>query len=249
MEIILGVNREGVKDESSLKLLTTYPALSPYFLHSNYSRHKTEMTHTIDMLKGSAVKYTNKSINYLITIMYHIINYSIQCKIITERKNMIKYIVFADRRLGAISIDSNNPSFPDAYKKATKHRFDMDSIFKASTAEEALFSIYDFTNSFVSWVNQRDYFDGIVVYHDSIKDYVAFKIKPPEGYKELYSSENLEIKIANLKSKLFSEAIGLTYEEIDKKFLASSSYLSLVNVEIVGNLKLKNKGDANVLQL
>lgn len=252
MEIILGVNRKGTVRSAKTNNQLKYPAITPYFLSPYYEGYNLNFRDTLSQIMSGAVgRYSISNINAIATMIHQIVNCSIPCKVMTDRKNTIRYIIPADRRLGAISVDSNNPSFADVYKKSTKHRFDIDGVLNAKTVEEALHSIYEFTNSFISWVNQRNYYDGIVVYKDSIKDYVALKVD--YSYSDEYTKVTNEDVIANklnqIKQLLLDECTGYTYDALMDKLIYNSTFGNYIYEEVVGNLTLKQKGDNNALQL
>ena len=114
-----------------------YTGLLPYFIAIDTSSKYTIANSNIHKVKEPGVAL-NKRVLLTINALQSILTYVFNCKVVTNNKTTISYIVPYDRRIGAIAIDASKTSFPEAYKIPAKHRFDLDLILDATTTEEAL---------------------------------------------------------------------------------------------------------------
>ena len=214
-----------------------YPGLLPYFIVVDTSLKYTAADSNIRRVKEPGVAL-NQRVRLTINALYSILTYVFNCKVITNNKTSISYIVPYDRRIGAIAIDASKTSFPEAYKIPAKHRFDLDLILDAPTTEEALKHLYSYASQIAVWVSNFNFSNNIVIYDEVNK-----------RYRELVIDDNISEVITNdqIRKYIDNNWVGLKHEDLLKHINMSpySNMISFYHPDPVN----KTTGEANVLKL
>ena len=214
-----------------------YPGLLPYFMDVDTSSNFTIANSNIHRVKEPGVAL-NKKVKLTINALHSILTYMFNCKVLTNSKTTITYIVPYDRRIGAIAIDASKPSFPEAYKIPAKHRFDLCLILDASTTEEALKHLYSYASQIAVWVNSFNFSNNIVVYDEENKRYQELAI-------DVDISEVLTYD--QIQKYVHTEWVGLKYEDLVKN-INMSPYKDTVSFYAPDPVN-KTIGETNVLKL
>ena len=212
-----------------------YPGLLPYFRIAGDERFTLAFT-SIQQIKLPGVAL-NRRISLCINALYSILYYTYNCKVITNIKTTISYIVPYDRRIGVVAIDASKTSFPEAYKILAKHRFDLDLILDAPTPEEALKQLYSYASQVSVWVNNFNFSNNIVVYDEANMQYLELVIdsEAPASLTEM------------IEKYIHNNWVGLMYDDL-VKHINMSPYKDVLSFRIPEPVN-KTTGGANVLKL
>ena len=215
-----------------------YPGLLPYFI--KYGDISTE--YAIDNSNIHRVKEPglplNQRVRFTINALQSILTYVFNCKMVTNNKTTIPYIVPYDRRIGAIAIDASKTSFPEAYKIPAKHRFDLELILDAPTTEEALKHLYSYASQIAVWVSNFNFSNNIVVYDEASKVYQELVI----------NSDISEVITEDLIQKyIHNNWVGLKYDDL-VRHINMSPYRDMVSLYFPEPVN-KTTGEGNVLKL
>lgn len=219
-----------------------YPGLLPYFIKCDNPSSVYSPNTYIHKVKEPGIPL-NKRVLLTINALQSILTYIFNCKVVTNNKTTISYIVPYDRRIGVVAIDASKTSFPEAYKIPAKHRFDLDLILDAPTTEEALKHLYSYASQIAIWVNSFNFSNNIVVYAEANKQYQELVIS-----SELDDTDvGLRIPAAEqLRKYIRNNWVGLKHEDL-LKHIKMSPYrdmISLCNPEPVNKIT----GESNVLK-
>ena len=135
-------------NQGALNKSKPYPGLLPYFIAVDTSSNFTIANSNIRKVKEPGVTLKQR-VRFTIHALQSILTYVFNCKMVTNNKTTIPYIVPYDRRIGAIAIDASKTSFPEVYKIPAKHRFDLDLLLDAPTTEEALKHLYSYASQII----------------------------------------------------------------------------------------------------
>ena len=219
-----------------------YPGLLPYFIAVDTSSKYTLAYTNIHRVKEPGVAL-NQRVRFTINALQSILTYVFNCKVITNNKTAISYIVPYDRRIGAIAIDASKSTFPEAYKIPAKHRFDLDLILDALTIEEALKHLYSYASQVAVWVSNFNFSNNIVVYDEASKVYQELVIK-----SDLEIDAGIHTAVTQqIRNYIHNNWIGLKYDDL-LKYINMSPYIDMVsfcNPDPVN----KTTGESNVLKL
>ena len=219
-----------------------YPGLLPYFIKRTESSEYTLAHSNIRKVKEPGLAL-NKRVLLTINALQSILTYVFNCKVITNNKTTISYIIPYDRRIGAIAIDASKTSFPEAYKIPAKHRFDLDLILDASTNEEALKHLYSYASQIVVWVNNFNFSNNIVVYDEASKVYQELVINSDLGI-----DDGIHVPITEqIRKYMDNNWVGLKYDDL-VKYINMSPYKDMVSFYTPDPVN-KSKGETNVLKL
>ena len=225
-------------NQNALNKSKLYPGLLPYFIkYINTSSDNTRAKSNIRSVRLPGVAL-NQRVRFTINALQSILTYVFNCKVITNNKTTISYIVPYDRRIGAIAIDASKTSFPEAYKIPAKHRFDLDLILDAPTTEEALKHLYSYASQIAIWVNSFNFSNNIVVYDEENK-----------RYQELVIDDNISEVITDdlIQKYIHINWVGLKYDDL-VKHINMSPYSDMVSFYSPDPVN-KTKGETNVLKL
>ena len=213
-----------------------YPGLLPYFIAVDTSSKYTTNPY-IHSIKEPGLPL-NQRVRFTINALQSILTYVFNCKVVTNNKTTISYIVPYDRRIGAIAIDASKTSFPEAYKIPAKHRFDLDLILDAPTTEEALKHLYSYASQVAVWVSNFNFSNNIVVYDEASK-----------VYQELVIDDNISEVITNdqIRKYIDNNWVGLKYDDL-LKYINMSPYIDMVSFYHPDPVN-KTTGESNVLKL
>ncbi len=219
-----------------------YPGLLPYFIVVDTSSKYTLAYTNIHRVKelGPAL---DQKVRFTINALQSILTYVFNCKVVTNNKTTISYIIPYDRRIGAIAIDASKTTFPDAYKIPAKHRFDLDLILDAPTTEEALKHLYNYASQVAVWVSNFNFSNNIVVYDEANKMYQELVIN-----SELDIDDGIHVPVTEqIRKYIDNNWVGLKYEDLLKHIKMSpySDMISFCNPDPVN----KTIGETNVLKL
>lgn len=222
-------------NQDALNKSKLYPGLLPYFRVVGDLKFTLAFTNIQQLKKpGTAL---NQRIKLCINALHSILYYAYNCKVITNNKTTITYIVPYDRRIGIVAIDASKTSFPEAYKFPAKHRFDLDLILDAPTPEEALQHLYSYASQVSVWVNSFNFSNNIVVYdEDNLK------------YQELVIDDSISAGTVDLIQKdIHNNWVGLKYDDLVKHVNMSpyGDKVSFYDPDPVN----KTTGGTNVLKL
>ena len=219
-----------------------YPGLLPYFLGVDTSSKYTIANSYIYQVREPGVAL-NKRVFRTIIALQSILTYAFNCKVITNNKTTISYIVPYDRRIGAIAIDASKTSFPEAYKIPAKHRFDLDLILDAPTTEEALKHLYSYASQIAVWVNNFNFSNNIVVYDEASKVYQELVINSDLGV-----DDGIHVPITEqIRKYIDNNWVGLKYDDL-VKHIDMSTHRNIVSF-CSPNPVNKTTGESNVLKL
>ena len=220
-----------------------YPGLLPYFIKCNVPSSVYSPNAYIHKVKEPGLPL-NQRVRFTINALQSILTYVFNCKMVTNNKTTISYIVPYDRRIGAIAIDASKTSFPEAYKIPAKHRFDLDLILDASTTEEALKHLYNYASQIAVWVSNFNFSNNIVVYDEASKVYQELVIN-----SELDDiDDGIHIPITEqIRKYIHTNWVGLKYDDLDRH-IAMSPYRDMVSFYHPDPVN-KTIGESNVLKL
>ena len=229
-------NLENKANQNAINMSKLYPGLLPYFIGIGDSKH-TIAKSGISSVKEPGLPL-NQRVRFTINALQSILTYVFNCKMVTNNKTTISYIVPYDRRIGAIAIDASKTSFPEAYKLPAKHRFDLDLILDATTTEEALKHLYNYASQIAVWVSNFNFSNNIVVYDEA-----------NEQYQELViSGDSSEVITEDLIQKyIHNNWVGLKYDDLDRH-IAMSPYRDIFSFRSPDPVN-KSAGGTNVLKL
>ena len=212
-----------------------YPGLLPYFIAVDPSSKYTANSY-IHKVKEPGVAL-NHRVKYTINVLQSILTYVFNCKIVTNNKTTISYIVPYDRRIGVVAIDASKTSSPEAYKIPAKHRFDLDLILDAPTSKEALKHLYTYASQIAVWVNNFNFSNNIVVYDEANMQYLELVIdsEAPASLTEM------------IEKYIHNNWVGLMYDDL-VKHINMSPYKDVLSFRIPEPVN-KTTGGANVLKL
>ena len=220
-----------------------YPGLLPYFIAVDTSSNFTIAYTNIHRVKelGPAL---NQKVRFTVNALQSILTYVFNCKVLTNNKTTISYIIPYDRRIGAIAIDASKTSFPDAYKIPAKHRFDLDLILDAPTTEEALKHLYSYASQIAVWVNNFNYSNNIVVYDEASKVYQELVINSElEGI-----DDGIHVPVTvQIHKYIDNNWVGLKYDDL-VKHINMSPYKDMLSFYTPDPVN-KTTGESNVLKL
>ncbi len=228
-------------NQNAINMGKLYPGLLPYFIGVDSSKY------TVAKSGMSTVKEPglplNQRVRFTISALQSILTYVFNCKMVTNNKTTISYIVPYDRRIGAIAIDASKTSFPEAYKIPAKHRFDLDLILDASTTEEALKHLYSYASQIAVWVSNFNFSNNIVVYDEASKVYQELVIDSDLGV-----DEGIRIAVTDqLREYIYNNCVGLKYDDL-AKHIKMSPYIGIVSFCSPDPVN-KTIGESNVLKL
>ena len=219
-----------------------YPGLLPYFIAIDTSSNYTIANSNIRKVKEPGVAL-NQRVRFTICALQSILTYVFNCKVITNNKTSISYIVPYDRRIGAIAIDTSKTTFPEAYKIPAKHRFDLDLILDAPTTEEALKHLYSYASQIAVWVSKFNFSNNIVVY-----------VAADRSYQELVVNSDLDMDngvrvpvTEQIHKYIYNNWVGLKYDDL-VRHINMSPYRDMLSLCIPKSVN-KTTGDSNVLKL
>ena len=219
-----------------------YPGLLPYFLGVDTSSKYTIANSHIHRVKEPGLPL-NQRVRFTISALQSILTYVFNCKVITNNKTSISYIVPYDRRIGAIAIDTSKTTFPEAYKIPAKHRFDLDLILDAPTTEEALKHLYSYASQIAVWVSNFNFSNNIVVYDEASKVYQELVINSDLGV-----DDGIHVPITeHIRKYIDNNWIGLKYDDL-LKYINMSPYIDMVSFYHPDPVN-KTTGESNVLKL
>ena len=220
-----------------------YPGLLPYFIAVDISSNYTIANTNIHRVKEPGLPL-NQRVRFTINALQSILTYVFNCKVITNNKTTISYIVPYDRRIGAIAIDASKTSFPEAYKIPAKHRFDLDLILDAPTTEEALKHLYSYASQIAVWVSNFNFSNNIVVYDEANKMYQELVIN-----SDLESiDDGIHAPVTEQMHKYIDNNwVGLKYDDL-LKYINMSPYRDMVSFYSPDPVN-KTIGETNVLKL
>ena len=220
-----------------------YPGLLPYFIAVDTSSNYTIANSNIHKVKEPGLPL-NQRVRFTINALQSILTYVFNCKVITNNKTTISYIVPYDRRIGAIAIDASKTSFPEAYKIPAKHRFDLDLILDAPTTEEALKHLYSYASQIAVWVSNFNFSNNIVVYDEASKMYQELVINSELGGID----DGIHIPITEqIRKYIDNNWIGLKYDDL-LKHINMSPYKDMLSFYSPDPVN-KTIGETNVLKL
>ena len=214
-----------------------YPGLLPYFMDVN-----TLSSYTIAQTNIARVKEPGRALNQRVRLtinaLQSILTYVFNCKVITNNKTTISYIVPYDRRIGVVAIDTSKTAFPESYKIPAKHRFDLDLILDAPTSKEALNHLYNYASQVAIWVNSFNFSNNIVVYDEANK-----------MYQELVIDDEISEVITHnqVQKYIYNNWVGLKYDDL-VKHINMSPYRYMVSFYAPDPVN-KTTGETNVLKL
>ena len=213
-----------------------YPGLLPYFMDVNTLSSYTIAQTNIDRVKEPGVAL-NQRVRLTINALQSILTYVFNCKVITNNKTTISYIVPYDRRIGVVAIDTSKTAFPESYKIPAKHRFDLDLILDAPTTEEALKHLYNYASQIAIWISNFNFSNNIVVYDEDNK-----------RYQELVIDNDISEVITDdlIQKYIHTNWIGLKYEDLVKN-VNMSPYKDIASFYIPDPVN-KTTGETNVLK-
>ena len=220
-----------------------YPGLLPYFIAIDTSSNYTIANSNMYKVKEPSAAL-NQKVRFTITALQSILTYVFNCKVVTNNRSTIPYIVPYDRRIGAIAIDASKTSFPEAYKIPAKHRFDLDLILDASTTEEALKHLYSYASQIAVWVSNFNFSNNIVVYDEASKMYQELVINSELGGID----DGIHTAVTQqIRNYIHNNWIGLKYDDL-LKYINMSPYIDMVSFYHPDPVN-KTTGGTNVLKL
>ena len=219
-----------------------YPGLLPYFIKCNDPSSVYSANSYIHKVKEPDIPL-NKRVLLTINALQSILTYVFNCKVLTNTKTTISYIVPYDRRIGAIAIDASKTSFPEAYKIPAKHRFDLDLILDAPTTEEALKHLYNYASQVAVWVSSFNFSNNIVVYDETSKVYQELVINSDLGVDDGIHVPVIE----QIRKYIRNNWVGLKHEDL-LKHINMSPYKDMVSFYSPDPVN-KTIGETNVLKL
>ena len=229
-------------NQNAINKSKLYPGLLPYFLGVDTSSKYTIANSYIRQVKEPSAAL-NQKVRFTITALQSILTYVFNCKVITNNKTSISYIVPYDRRIGAIAIDASKTSFPEAYKIPAKHRFDLDLILDAPTTEEALKHLYSYASQVAVWVSNFNFSNNIVVYDEASKMYQELVIN-----SDLDIDEGIRVPVTeHIHKYIDNNWVGLKYDDL-LKYINMSPYIDMVSFYHPDPVN-KTTGESNVLKL
>ena len=229
-------------NQDALNKSKPYPGLLPYFIAVDTSSNYTIANSNIHKVKEPGLPL-NQRVRFTINALQSILTYVFNCKVITNNKTSISYIVPYDRRIGAIAIDTSKTTFPEAYKIPAKHRFDLDLILDASTTEEALKHLYSYASQIAIWVNSFNFSNNIVVYDEANKLYQELVISSDLGI-----NEGIRVPVTeHIHKYIDNNWVGLKYDDL-LKYINMSPYRDMVSFYSPDPVN-KTTGESNVLKL
>ena len=228
-------------NQNAINMSKLYPGLLPYFIAVGDSKY------TIAKSGRSSVKEPglplNQRVRFTITALQSILTYVFNCKVITNNKTTISYIIPYDRRIGAIAIDASKTTFPEAYKIPAKHRFDLDLILDALTTEEALKHLYSYASQVAVWVSNFNFSNNIVVYDEASKVYQELVINSDLGV-----DDGIHVPITEqIRKYIDNNWVGLKYDDL-VKHINMSPYKDMISFYSPDPVN-KTTGESNVLKL
>ena len=219
-----------------------YPGLLPYFLAVDTSSKYTLAYTNIHSVKEPGIPL-NQRVKFTIHALQSILTYVFNCKVVTNNKTTISYIIPYDRRIGAIAIDASETSFPEAYKIPAKHRFDLDLILDALTIEEALKHLYSYASQIAVWVSNFNFSNNIVVYDEASKVYQELVINSDLGI-----DDGIHVPVTvQIRKYIDNNWVGLKYDDL-LKYINMSPYKDMVSFYKPDPVN-KTTGETNVLKL
>ena len=228
-------------NQNAINMSKLYPGLLPYFIGIGDSKH-TIAKSGISSVKEPGLPL-NQRVRFTINALQSILTYVFNCKVITNNKTTISYIVPYDRRIGAIAIDASKTSFPEAYKIPAKHRFDLDLILDAPTTEEALKHLYNYASQIAVWVSNFNFSNNIVVYDEASKVYQELVIN-----SELGVDDGIHTAVTQqIRNYIHNNWIGLKHEDL-LKHIKMSPYRDMISFCSPDPVN-KTTGETNVLKL
>ena len=230
-------------NQDALNKNKLYPGLLPYFIKGNDPSSVYSTNSYIHQVKEPGVAL-NRKVRFTIQALQSILTYVFYCKVVTNNKTTISYIIPYDRRIGAIAIDASKTSFPEEYKIPAKHRFDLDLILDASTTEEALKHLYSYASQIAVWVSNFNFSNNIVVYDEANKMYQELVIK--SDLKDIDNDIHIPIT-EQIRKYIRNNWVGLKHEDL-LKHIRMSPYRDMVSFCSPDPVN-KTTGEANVLKL
>ena len=228
-------------NQNAINMSKLYPGLLPYFIGIGDSKH-TIAKSGISSVKEPGLPLKQR-VRFTINALQSILTYVFNCKMVTNNKTTISYIIPYDRRIGAIAIDASKTSFPEAYKIPAKHRFDLDLILDAPTTEEALKHLYNYASQIAVWVSNFNFSNNIVVYDEVNKMYQELVIK-----SDIEIDAGISMAVTEQIRKYIDNIwVGLKHEDL-LKHIKMSPYIDMIsfcNPDPVN----KSAGGTNVLKL
>lgn len=219
-----------------------YPGLLPYFIAVDTSSKYTIAHSNMYKVKEPSAAL-NQKVRFTLIALQSILTCVFNCKVVTNNKTAISYIVPYDRRIGAIAIDASKTSFPVTYKIHAKHRFDLDLLLDAPTTEEALKHLYNYASQIAVWVNSYNFSNNIVVYDEASKLYQELFIASDSGIDDGIPTPEIE----QTRKYIVNNLVGLNYTDL-VKHINMFSYKDLLSF-CTPNPVNKTTGGANVLKL
>ena len=228
-------------NQNAINMSKLYPGLLPYFIGVGDSKHAIAKS-GISSVKEPGLPL-NQRVRFTINALQSILTYVFNCKVITNNKTSISYIVPYDRRIGAIAIDTSKTPFPEAYKIPAKHRFDLDLILDALTIEEALKHLYSYASQIAVWVSNFNFSNNIVVYDEASKVYQELVIN-----SDLDMDNGVRVPVTEQIHKyIYNNWVGLKYDDL-VRHINMSPYRDMLSLCIPKSVN-KTTGEANVLKL
>ena len=229
-------------NQNAINMSKLYPGLLPYFIAVDTSSKYTIANSHIHRVKEPGLPL-NQRVRFTINALQSILTYIFNCKVITNNKTSISYIVPYDRRIGAIAIDASKTSFPEAYKIPAKHRFDLDLTLDAPTTEEALKHLYSYASQIAVWVSNFNFSNNIVVYDEASKVYQELVINSDLGV-----DDGIHVPITEqIRKYIHTNWIGLKYDDL-LKYINMSPYKNMLSFYSPDPVN-KTTGESNVLKL
>ena len=228
------ITRNQQEKEKLSETYVKYPHLIPFLravkdknLKHMYPFHALDyFTKTQKDIKESCYGHI---INKTVRLIHDILSHSYYTIIKGNHRAGVKFIVFADTRMGGISMDfasaATNPLLAK-YSISTKHRMDLDEVIdNIHNPEVVTHIILSYCNSIVEYAKKKHITNDFVFYNDTTSSYckVGLDEVHEANLKQVVAFlENYWTKV-NTKSGL--DILDKTKQFSDKVYISQIDYI------------------------
>ncbi len=226
------ITRAQQGEEELPETYVKYPHLIP-FLHAVQDRKEKHMYpfHVLDYFTKTEndikESFYDNIINRTVGLIHYILSHSYNIMIKGNYRAGVKFLVFADTRMGGISMDFSsvtiNP-YLEKYSIQTKHRMDLDEVIdNIHNPEEVAHIVLSYCNAIVAFAQNNHITNDFIFYNADTGTYCKVGLDEIDetNYKQVVAIlENYWIKV-NTKTGI---------DILDKvKMFSSKVYISQID--------------------
>ena len=228
------ITRAQQGEEKLPETYVKYPYLIPFLravqdknLKHMYPFHALDyFTKTENNIKES---FYDNIINRTVRLIHYILSHSYNTIVKGNYRAGVKFLVFADTRMGGISMDFSsvtiNP-YLEKYSIQTKHRMDLDEVINnIHNPEEVAHIIFSYCNAIIAFAQKNHITNDFIFYNEDTGTYYKVGLDEVEESKYKQIVVFLEKYWIKVNTKSGNDILNIITSFSDKVYISQIDYI------------------------